>query len=114
VLKKVELVSSDNRSNSNTRPGTPALLEGGYAGRGKEDRLLSSEVETEGSTLVMSTSKRMEIKSLEEPVTQGGQNLSVGTRQLLAMARSMLRRSKLIIMDEVGVFCHRRMNMFDH
>jgi len=31
---------------------------------------------------------------------EGGQNLSVGERQLICIIRAILRRSKLVIMDE--------------
>jgi len=39
---------------------------------------------------------------LDTQITSGGGNLSQGQRQLLAFARALIRRSKLIIFDEVS------------
>jgi ABC-type multidrug transport system fused ATPase/permease subunit len=46
------------------------------------------------------TSGRILLSNLDTPVSAGGKGLSAGQRQLLALARAMLRRSALIIMDE--------------
>lgn len=63
----------------------------------------ASNTSASGASTTISEVTELRTKQigLDSPVTSGGDNLSQGQRQLLAFARALVRRSKLVILDEV-------------
>ncbi|KAF5309503.1 hypothetical protein D9619_012343 [Psilocybe cf. subviscida] len=92
------------RSNVTIIPQAPELLSGTLRKNldpfeQHDDAALNDALRSAGLFLLQDELGESRI-TLDSNITSGGGNLSVGEKQILALARAMLRRSKLLILDE--------------
>ncbi|KAI9304779.1 P-loop containing nucleoside triphosphate hydrolase protein [Cunninghamella echinulata] len=60
----------------------------------------SSASLTSSSSISNQDSNQNIFENLDSPITEGGQNISAGQKQLICLAKSLLRQSKIVVMDE--------------
>lgn len=92
------------RTNITIIPQVPELLSDTLRGNldpfnQHDDATLNDALRAAGLFSVQSEDDEGRI-ILDTPISSGGANLSIGQRQILALARAIIRRSKLLILDE--------------
>jgi ABC-type multidrug transport system fused ATPase/permease subunit len=65
-----------------------------------DDATLNDALHSAGLFSLQQDLEDSERITLDSTVTSGGGNFSLGQRQILALARALVRQSKILIMDE--------------
>ncbi|KAJ3921180.1 P-loop containing nucleoside triphosphate hydrolase protein, partial [Lentinula edodes] len=98
------------RSQITIIPQTPELISGNLRQNldpfeEHADYVLNDALKSAGLVSLQEDLENEDKVNLDTPISSGGANLSVGQRQIIALARAIVRQSKLLILDEGDLLC---------